>query len=117
MSRTNWSRADWMRAYRQHPGLTVREFAEATGKSVSAVKDAKRSYGLAFVPVQSPYVGLARWVREQQAKDRARRETEHRTAEALLRDGYGWEDLCAKLALSADEARSLARLSPQTRAA
>ena len=40
-----------------------------------------------------------------------------REARAMLKEGMGWEDLCAKLHLSADEARSLARLSPQTRAA
>ena len=103
MSRPYWSRADWMRACRQHPGLNTREMAAVTGRTVRAVIDARAALNL---PIRDPETHRI------QDHEHVRLRALH-----LVREGYGWEDLCAKLPLTADEARSLARLSPQTRAA
>ena len=48
MTRTYWTRADWLRAYRAHPGLSAADFARVTGKSVNAVYQASATYGLTF---------------------------------------------------------------------
>ena len=131
MTRTYWSRADWCAAFLAHPGLTAADFARVTGKSLRSVHAARKAYGLWFR--YSP-VGTAASLPEGHGVTRP--SPSHRSERgwtndeliylrALCRRGLSATEIgkrlgrsrCSVLGKLHREARSLARLSPQTRAA